>query len=270
MDVAEPPPIVRESTPDDAGIPTTEAAGDAPAVASPIPPSRPVETPETTAASRGVDNCIVVPDSPQCQAQREIDIAADLATAKWQDRQLRYGGYDDDKRAYHVPALEVGLGPFVMAGGATGGYAGLTPFLVDEVTAGLFLRPALAVGQSLATHVPSVWAAGRLDVCTRLPGTYPRFNGIQLNLCGGPDIGFSHVSSGTLPGTPRTAETLPYVNLGPSVDLQGEIDRLSVSLRGVMGVDFARQGFVDVTGARVQEPLVAWRLELDFSWALRR
>jgi hypothetical protein len=171
---------------------------------------------------------------------------------------------------YEMPALELGVGPFLMVGGAAGGYAGITPFVVDEITPGVFLRPSLAIGQSLATNLTSTWAAARLDTCARLPGRYASRNGIQLDLCGGPDVGFSYIASGTLPGTPLTSKTVPYVSLGPSLDLHGEVGNLAVSLRGVIGINVAREGFVDVTGVQVDAPALSWRLELDFSWALRR
>jgi hypothetical protein len=170
---------------------------------------------------------------------------------------------------YEMPTLELGMGAFLMVGGGAGGYAGVSAFLVDEVAQGVFLRPSVAVGDSLTTNVSSTWAAARLDTCVRLPGRYASRNGIQLDLCGGPDVGFSYVAAGTLMGTPPTGKTLPYVALGPSADLHAEVGNLAVSLRGLVGIDVARQGFVDVTGAQIDVPMWSWRLELDFSLALR-
>jgi hypothetical protein len=153
-----------------------------------------------------------------------------------------------------------------MAGGGSGGYVGLAPFLVDDVGQAVFLRPSAAFGVSMATNLPSTLAAARLDTCMRLPGRYAVRGGLQLDLCGGADVGFSYVSSGTQPGTPATGQTLPYVDLGPSVDLRAEAGTVAVTLRGVAGVNVARQGFDDVTGARVDMPSLSWRLEVDFSW----
>jgi hypothetical protein len=175
-----------------------------------------------------------------------------------------------EKAEYEMPALEIGAGAFFMAGGGAGSYAGVTPFLVDEIARGVFLRPAAFIGGSLATNVSSTFFAGRLDVCARLPGRYASRNGIQLDLCGGPDVGVSFVSAGQLPGNPPVDKTLPYVNLGPSLDLHGEVGNLAVLLRGVVGINVAQEGFVDVTGQRVDVPALAGRLELDFSWGLRR
>jgi hypothetical protein len=174
-----------------------------------------------------------------------------------------------DQTEDEMPALELGIGTFFMVGGGAGSYAGVTPFLVDEVARGVFLRPSLALGGSLATNVSSTFFGGRLDTCARLPGRYASRNGIQLDLCAGPDVGVSFVSAGKLPGSPPSDLTLPYVNLGPSLDLHGEVNNMAVLLRGVVGINVAKESFADVTGTQVDAPAVAWRLELDFSWGLR-
>jgi hypothetical protein len=162
--------------------------------------------------------------------------------------------------------LELGVGTFMMAGGGAGGYLGVAPFLIDDIGNAVFLRPSVALGESTATNVASTWAAARIDTCMRLPGRYAVRGGLQLDVCGGADVGFSYVLSGTLPGTPATGQTFPYVDLGPSVDLRAEVGKFAVTLRGVAGIDVAREGFVDVTGTRVDEATWSWRLELDFSW----
>jgi hypothetical protein len=170
---------------------------------------------------------------------------------------------------YEMPTLEIGMGTFFMVGAAAGGYAGVSPFLVDEVAEGVFLRPSIGVGGSLGA-TSSIWLAARLDACARLPGRYASRNGIQLDLCGGAGGGFSSVASGTQRGAPPAAVTLPYVDLGPSASLRGEVGDLAISLRTVAGIDVAHAGFVDVTGAKEDAPLLSWRLEVDFSWALQR
>jgi hypothetical protein len=156
----------------------------------------------------------------------------------------------------------------MMAGGGAGGYVGLAPFLIDDVGQAVFLRPSVAFGESIATNLPSTWSAARLDMCMRLPDRYAMRGGLQLDLCGGADVGFSYIASGSVPGTPAAGQTVPYVDLGPSVDLRAEVGKFAVTLRGVGGIDVARGGFTDVTGARVDMPLWSWRFELDFSWVL--
>ncbi|MDP9150045.1 MAG: hypothetical protein M3O36_08915 [Myxococcota bacterium] len=172
--------------------------------------------------------------------------------------------------AYEVPTLEAGIAGFFMVGGAAGGYAGVTPFLIDELAEGVFLRPSVALGSALSVNVSSTWLAGRVDTCTRLPGRYASRNGIQLDLCGGPDVGFSYVSSGTQQGTPSKGKLLPYVAIGPSVDLRAEVGTVAVSLRAVSGFNVARKGFVDVSGKQIDEEPWSWRFELAFSGSLHR
>ncbi|MDP9037461.1 MAG: hypothetical protein M3O50_21910 [Myxococcota bacterium] len=171
---------------------------------------------------------------------------------------------------YEMPTLEAGMAGFFMVGGAAGGYAGVTPFLIDELAEGVFLRPSLGIGSALSVNVSSTWLAGRVDTCTRLPGRYATRNGIQLDLCGGPDVGFSYVSSGTQQGTPSEGKLLPYVAIGPSVDLRAEVGTLAVSLRAVSGFNVARKGFVDRSGKQFDEEPWSWRFELAFSTSLHR
>jgi hypothetical protein len=171
--------------------------------------------------------------------------------------------HHDDART-----LEIGAGVFLMTGTGGGALAGPTVFVVVEAGHGVFLRPALAFGQSLTSLPPtdlknSIWAATRFDACIRLPGLYTHRHGMQLDLCGGTDLGFTTVDS-------ATTTTLPYLDFGPSIDLRGELaSRLSAALRLVAGVNLIRQPFVDLSGATDQPPIGVGRLELAFSWDVR-
>ena len=72
--------------------------------------------------------------------------------------------------------------------------------------------------------------AGRFDACLRFPGLYTQNRGIQLDLCGGADFGFLSDSTDDV--------TLPFVSVGPSLDLRGELgSSLSASIRAVAGVN---------------------------------
>jgi hypothetical protein len=165
-----------------------------------------------------------------------------------------------------APELELGAGPFLMSGGATGAYMGVTPFLIDELGESVSLRPSLVLGESVPDAIPSILAAARFDTCVRVPGNYAHGAGIQLDLCGGADAGFSYVDSGTRAGAPSKGQTVPYVDIGPSAGLRAEVGRLAVMLRAVAGLNVAHDGYVDSSGARVDMPLGTLRLELDFSW----
>lgn len=166
--------------------------------------------------------------------------------------------------------LEIGAGVFLMNGTAGGALAGPTAFVVVEAGHGIFLRPSLALGQTLtsipATAVTSAtWAAARFDGCLRLPGLYTRRHGMQLDLCAGSDIGFT-----VLQVDPTNSTTLPYVDVGPSIGMRGELgSRLSAVLRVVGGVNLLRQSFVDQSGSGQQPPLAEARIELAASWDVR-
>ncbi len=165
-----------------------------------------------------------------------------------------------------APEMEIGAGAFFMEGGATGGYMGVTPFLIDEMGESVSLRPALVLGESLPGTVLSYLAAARFDTCARLPGNYSHGAGIQLDLCGGADAGVFYVPSGDGPGAPTSGQMLPYVDLGPSVGLRAEVGRLAVMLRIAGNLNVARDGYYDPTGNRAEMPIAVLRFELDFSW----
>jgi hypothetical protein len=215
--------------------PAPPAAPPAPPVASPAPPVAPLTRPAPPAAHPPIGS--FGPEAPSPGEKHE-----------------------------EAAPLELGVGTFLMIGGGAGAYFGVAPFLIDDVGQAVFLRPSVAVGKSIATDLPSTWVAARLDTCMRLPGRYATRGGLQLDLCGGADVGFSYISSGTLPGNPPTGQTLPYVDLGPSLDLRAEAGSVAVTLRGLAGIDVARQGFDDVKGTRVDVPMWSWRLELDLAW----
>jgi hypothetical protein len=165
-------------------------------------------------------------------------------------------------------SLELGVGVFLMTGALGGAVAGPTAFVVIEAGHGLFLRPSLAFGESLTSLPPSdvkasTWAAGRFDTCVRVPGLYTRHHGMQLDLCGGTDVGMTAIDSGA--GT-----TLPYWDIGPSINLRGELGgQLAAALRAVGGLDLLRGSFTDTKGSVEQVPIANVRLELAFSWDMR-
>jgi hypothetical protein len=162
--------------------------------------------------------------------------------------------------------LEIGAGAFFMAGGATGGYMGVSPFLIRDMGESLSLRPSLVLGQSLPNTVLSYVTAARIDTCARVPGNYTHGAGIQLDVCGGADAGLFEVPSGSGAGSPTSAQLVPYIDLGPSVGLRAEVGRLAVMLRVAANLEIARDGYTDATGTRNDMPLATLRLELDFSW----
>jgi hypothetical protein len=173
--------------------------------------------------------------------------------------------------------LELGLGTFLMTGTGVDAIAGATAFMIAEADKGLFLRPSAAVGQSVTSpasaglDVHATFAAARFDGCLRLPGLYTQHRGIQLDTCGGIDLGFTHFQAAPpASGSPERAETLPYLSLGPSLELRGELGgNLAAALRGMVGANLLRGGFDDASGARIETPPWSGRIELTLSWRLR-
>jgi hypothetical protein len=166
-------------------------------------------------------------------------------------------------------SLELGAGVFIMSGAGGGVLAGPVLFVVVESAHGIFLRPSLGFGQTLSTIPPTdvksaTWGAGRLDGCLRLPGLYSKHHGMQLDVCAGADVGMTHIQAS------NNNTDMPYLTVGPSVDLRGELGgTISAVLRGVMGIDVLSSSYVDNDGGTEQPPLVSGRLELAFSWDAR-
>ena len=150
-------------------------------------------------------------------------------------------------------SVEVGASGFLMTGSGGGLVMGASPFALFEVSRGVFLRPSIAVGGTLPGQEPVVtWASSRFDGCLRVAGMYTNLHGMQLDFCGGADLG-------VIVGD----RAFPYMAIGPSVDLRGELGGdLAVILRGLFGFNVIHEDELDT-------PLLAGRGELALSWRLR-
>ncbi len=173
--------------------------------------------------------------------------------------------------------VELGVAGFLMTGASSAAVGGVSPFLVVETDSGIYIRPSIIVGESLTSLTAAVdaraqIAATRVDACVRMPGLYTQHRGIQLDACLGADLGFSHydgVPAGNA-GAPANGLTLPYLSTGPSLEMRGELgSALAATLRGLVGANLTREGFVDATGAYVDTMGWAGRVELALSWGLR-
>jgi hypothetical protein len=162
-------------------------------------------------------------------------------------------------RRDETAALELGIGGFMMTGiGGGSALLGATPFLLIPTGNGFYLRPSVAVGESLAVWGPPTWwAAVRLDGCYRVVGQYASRRGLHMDMCGGADVGALDVKW----QLPQPETTVPYVAPGPSLDIGGELGDLAVILRAVAGVNVVHQ--------IPDTPVFSGRGELDFSWALQ-
>jgi hypothetical protein len=173
--------------------------------------------------------------------------------------------HHDDSRAR---SLQLGFGLFVDSGlDAPSGLgvptAGATPYVVIEVSPGLFLRPAALIGQSLRSASPpgdvrTTLFAGRFDLGLRLPGLYASHRGLLLEMCVGVEGGV----------VATDAVTVPYGAFGPSLGLHGELgDAITLGLRGVGGINVRRDSLNDSSSSLAAH--TAGRLELAFAWSLK-
>jgi hypothetical protein len=218
------------------------------AAAETQPPSPPVAKPAAEAsASAATDTPATVPwpaPEPRETASPEHD---------W------YLHHDASSRA-----LELGVSGFLMTGTIkdAGAMVGPSPFLYIEAGHGIFLRPSLAFGQTVNQPgaITGTWLGSRFDTCVRLPGLYPNRSGLQLDMCGGADVGLTLLDSGQTP---------PFLAFGPSVDLRGELgSNLAVALRGIGGINVLHESVVE-NGETKNSASWSGRIELAFSWSLR-
>ncbi len=166
-------------------------------------------------------------------------------------------------------SVDLGVGSFLRSGVGPSGVFGVSPFVTDRIGEDVFLRLAASLGTSPASGLHMTWVTGRLDTCGTISGNYAAGSGLQLDVCGGADVGATFVRSGSGGNPPLLAQTLPYIDFGPSVDLRAELGaKVALTLRVGLGLNVARDAFIDTTGSSIQPPLAAIHLELDLSWVL--
>jgi hypothetical protein len=165
--------------------------------------------------------------------------------------------------------VSMGATTFFLAGIGGAGVVGGSAFVRDGLGQDMFVRVSASAGQSAAEVMRITWAAGGLDTCLAIPGNYPAGTGLELDLCGGAEAGLTALASSNTTVASVPGQTLAYVNLGPRVELRAELGpRLSFLLRGSLGLNVARDTFMDATGTRVEPSIGTARLDLGFSWKL--
>ena len=144
---------------------------------------------------------------------------------------------------------------------ATGGFAGVTPFIAIEVAPSMVLRPALAFGRSTSSISESSGMSHvgvRADFCRRVPGNYIERRGIEADLCFGVETGVIASDAGSTSHT----STAGRLGLGPAATLRGELGAgLALEVRGLLGANLLDKS-VGGTGAA---PLVFAAGELGVS-----
>jgi hypothetical protein len=179
--------------------------------------------------------------------------------------QMRVTAASEPDEPHRAHAVDLGFATFLKSGIADSGVTGISPFVTSEVGRDIFVRVAASVGQAPASGLHLTWVAGRVDTCSANAGNYAVGSGLRFDLCGGADVGATLIPS-TAASPPQT---LPFVDVGPSVDLRAELGPSAAFLLRVgAGVNVARASFVDSTGASFQPPLFTLDVEVALSWAL--
>ncbi|MDB4936738.1 MAG: hypothetical protein JWP87_3710 [Labilithrix sp.] len=160
-------------------------------------------------------------------------------------------------------ALEVGSMVYIRNGmTATGGFAGVSPFVSIEVAEGWVLRPSLAFGRSTEGAQPTSHVGARGDFCRRIPGNYIERRGIEADLCAGLEGGV--VTSQSASG--MRGDAVGRVGLGPSANLRGELAYgLALEVRGLVGANLSQSPLAEHSAP----PLVFAAAELGISVRLR-
>jgi hypothetical protein len=169
--------------------------------------------------------------------------------------------------------LEVGISTFLMTSIGPNSIMGGSPYVVIETNPGFFLRPSIAIGQELPVHgdyANATLFATRLDACARIPGNYMPNRGLEVDLCGGADLAFAYFPASQAPGSPVRTLFMPLVDIGPSLDLGGEIGGgWWVVLRAVGGLNVIHERVMENDASVVDPGWLSARLELAAAWRLR-
>jgi hypothetical protein len=174
------------------------------------------------------------------------------------------------EKAAGPKAVDVGATTFLLGGVAASGVMGASAFVDDSLSGDVFLRLSAAGGSSPSTDLSTTWAAGRIDVCYAMTGNYARGQGMRFGACWGADAGALWIGAGTQPGEPRKTQSMPFVDLGPSVELGAEVGAaLTIVLRAGVGLNLARDAYVSSSGTLTDPSLGNQRAEIGFSWKLR-
>lgn len=156
-------------------------------------------------------------------------------------------------------SLEVGSMLYVRNGMlATGGMAGVSPFVAVELANAWVLRPSIAFGRATQGTIGISHVGGRTDICRRIPGNYTERRGIEADLCAGFEAGVvTSQASQTMRG-----DSVGRVGLGPAATLRGELaGGVALEVRGLVGANFVQSALL----GQAEAPLVFASAELGVS-----
>lgn len=158
--------------------------------------------------------------------------------------------------ATHERALEIGSMVYVRNGIlASGGMAGVSPFVAVELEDAWVLRPSLAFGRSTQGLVGMSQVGGRADVCRRIPGNYTERRGIEADLCAG-------FEAGVVTSQAVHADSVGRAGVGPAATLRGELaGGVALEVRGLVGANLIQSALL----GQAEAPLVFAAAELGIS-----
>jgi hypothetical protein len=177
-------------------------------------------------------------------------------------------------RNHDARGIDIGASTFLMGGTGTSLMMGPSVFSMIQVGESTYVRPAISYGRTIrgiddGTDIDASWGAGRFDFCVRVVGAYFDVRTLQLDMCGGAEIGFVHVEDPMSVASSAASRTLPMIDLGPSVALNGAINSfLSLEIRGFGFVNLSRDTYTDPP-IYVQPGLFGGRGEVAISWKLQ-
>lgn len=156
-------------------------------------------------------------------------------------------------------SLEVGSMLYVRNGMlATGGMAGVSPFVAVELANAWVLRPSVAFGRATQGTIGISHVGGRTDICRRIPGNYTERRGIEADLCAGFEAG---VVTSQATQTTR-GDSVGRVGLGPAATLRGELaGGVALEVRGLIGANFVQSALL----GQAEAPLVFASAEVGVS-----
>ena len=171
-------------------------------------------------------------------------------------------GESGDRAPSAKRSLEVGAMVYVRDGVlATGGMAGVSPFVAIELANAWVIRPSGAFGRSTAGAVGMSHVGGRADLCRRIPGNYTERRGIEADLCAGFEAGIL-TSQAT---EASRGDSVARAGFGPAATLRGELaGGVALEVRGLVGANFIQSALLG-QGA---PPLVFAAAELGVSMRL--
>lgn len=187
---------------------------------------------------------------------------ADKPAVASADKKPADGSDDADAGVPRKRASRIEIGAATMLASGLGGnsatYLGASAFIFVEAGLGLFLRPSVTYGHSLAE--PSInWGSSRFDFCARVPGNYTDRRGLQLDVCFGPEVGAM-----SLKGSDSNNRVRPLFGFGPTISLRGELaSAFAVEVRGASAYNIVHGEELDPIA-----PL-SLRAEIGVSWGLR-